>query len=76
MTSSEKQIEVVELEVQVINQIGKCTLINEDCITAMDKLIAEGIKVDCVLTDPPYEYDNGSGGGEKWLPSKKHQINK
>lgn len=49
------------MEAQAINQIGKCTLINEDCITAMDKLIAEGIKVDCILTDPPYEY--GSIGG-------------
>ena len=56
-----KVIEVAELEAQAINQIGKCTLINEDCITAMDKLIAEGIKVDCILTDPPYEY--GSIGG-------------
>lgn len=61
MTSLEKQTEVVELEALAINQIGKCTLINEDCITAMDKLIAEGIKVDCILTDPPYEY--GSAGG-------------
>ena len=50
------------MEAQAINQIGKCTLINEDCITAMDKLIAEEIKVDCVLTDPPYEYNNGRGG--------------
>ena len=63
MTSSERLTGEVEQEAQVINQIGRCTLINEDCITAMDKLIAEGIKVDCVLTDPPYEYDNGSGGG-------------
>ena len=62
MTSSEKQIEVAELEAQAINQIGKCTLINEDCITAMDKLIAEGIKVDCILTDPPYEYGSIGGG--------------
>lgn len=50
MMSSENQIEVAGLAVQAINQIGKCTLINEDCVTAMDKLIAEGIKVDCVLT--------------------------
>ena len=62
MTSSERLTGVVELEAQAINQIGKCTLINEDCITAMDKLIAEEIKVDCVLTDPPYEYNNGRGG--------------
>lgn len=62
MTSLGKLTEVVELEAQVINQIGKCTLINEDCITAMDKLIAEGIKVDCILTDPPYEYGSSRGG--------------
>lgn len=61
MMNLEKLIEAVELEAQAINQIGKCTLINEDCITAMDKLIAEGIRVDCILTDPPYEY--GSIGG-------------
>lgn len=29
-------------------------LIHGDCLTEMDKLIAEGIKVDLVLTDPPY----------------------
>ena len=75
MMSSERLTGVAELEAQAINQIGKCTLINEDCITAMDKLIAEGIKVDCILTDPPYEYNNGRGGWQ-WLPSKKHQSNK
>ena len=25
-----------------------------DCLYIMDKLIEEGIKVDCILTDPPY----------------------
>ena len=25
-----------------------------DCLEVMDKLIEEGVKVDCVLTDPPY----------------------
>lgn len=29
-------------------------LINNDCIVAMDQLIDENIKVDLVLTDPPY----------------------
>ena len=27
---------------------------NGDCLEVMDKLIEEGIKVDCILTDPPY----------------------
>ena len=30
------------------------TTINEDCLNAMDKLIAEGITVDAIITDPPY----------------------
>lgn len=25
-----------------------------DCLEVMDMLIAKGIKVDCILTDPPY----------------------
>ena len=29
-------------------------LIKGDCLLEMDKLIANGIKVDMVLTDPPY----------------------
>ena len=27
---------------------------NGDCLEIMDRLIEEGIKVDCILTDPPY----------------------
>ena len=29
-------------------------LYNGDCLEVMDKLIEEGIKVDCIITDPPY----------------------
>ena len=29
-------------------------LYNGDCLEVMDKLIEEGVKVDCVLCDPPY----------------------
>ena len=29
-------------------------LINGDCLVKMDKLIAEGVKVDAIITDPPY----------------------
>lgn len=29
-------------------------LYNGDCLEVMDRLIEEGIKVDCVITDPPY----------------------
>ena len=29
-------------------------IIQGDCLEVMDKLIKEGVKVDCILTDPPY----------------------
>ena len=29
-------------------------LYNGDCLEVMDRLIDEGVKVDCILTDPPY----------------------
>jgi len=29
-------------------------LINDDCLIAMDKLIAENIVVDAIICDPPY----------------------
>ena len=32
-------------------------LYNGDCLEIMDKLIEEGMKVDCILTDPPYLID-------------------
>lgn len=32
-------------------------LYNGDCLEVMDNLIKEGVKVDCILTDPPYLID-------------------
>ena len=34
--------------------MSKCQLIQGDCLEEMDKLIDDGVKVDLVLTDPPY----------------------
>ena len=34
--------------------IGGCELYNGDCLAVMDALIAQGVKVDMILTDPPY----------------------
>ena len=31
-------------------------LIQGDCLEEMDRLIKEGVKVDAVITDPPYQY--------------------
>ena len=33
-------------------------LIQGDCLEEMDKLIKKGIKVDCIITDPPYGTTN------------------
>ena len=32
----------------------KYKLYKGDCLEVMDKLIEEGVKVDMILTDPPY----------------------
>ena len=37
-------------------------LYNGDCLEVMDKLITEGIKVDTIIIDPPYELDNHGKG--------------
>ena len=37
-----------------IIQINNSILINEDCLKAMDFLIEKGVKVDAIITDPPY----------------------
>ena len=37
-------------------------LYNGDCLEVMDKLIEEGIKVDTIIIDPPYELDNHGKG--------------
>lgn len=45
------------------NKVFKDGIIfNEDCLKVMDGLIAKGVKVDAIITDPPYEQDNHGGG--------------
>lgn len=36
-------------------------LYNGDCLKVMDELIARGVKVDAVITDPPYELEKHGG---------------
>lgn len=33
----------------------ECILLNGDCISYMDRMIEKGIKVDCIITSPPYD---------------------
>lgn len=52
------------------------TLINDDCLKAMDKLIADGVVVDAIITDPPYgttacKWDSVVPFDEMWLRLNK-----
>lgn len=38
-------------------------LCNGDCLEVLDKLIEQGVKVDCIITDPPYDVSCTNGGG-------------
>lgn len=51
-------------------KIDDCLLINGDCLEVMDKIIEQNIKVDAIITDPPYRVI--SGGNEKGL-SYRHK---
>ena len=42
-------------------------LFNGDCLEVMDKLIEEGVKVDAIICDPPYELENHGKGKNKFL---------
>ena len=49
-----------------------CKLYKGDCLEVMDRLIEEGIKVDMILTDPPYgttacKWDNVIPFDEMWI---------
>ena len=51
-------------------------LYNGDCLEVMDKLIADGVKVDAIITDPPYgttacKWDNVIPFDEMWLRLNK-----
>ena len=37
-----------------MEEIMSCKLIQGDCLEEMSKLIDEGVRVDMILTDPPY----------------------
>lgn len=37
-----------------MNNNEEYKLYNGDCLAVMDKLIEQGVKVDAIITDPPY----------------------
>ena len=40
-------------------------LFNGDCLEVMDKLIEQGVKVDAIITDPPYKLTSGGHANTK-----------
>lgn len=59
--------------------MSNVTLYNRDCIECMDELIANGTKVDCIITDPPYLTTargnaGNSGGMFQKLINRKGQV--
>ena len=48
------------------------TLFNGDCLEVMDTLIKEGIKVDAIITDPPYQ--TTACAWDTLIPFNKHII--
>ena len=50
-------------------------LINGDCLKEMDKLIERGVKVDCIVTDPPYKITQRGNGGNSGGMFQKKEVN-
>ena len=49
-------------------------LFNADCFDVMQSMIDDGITVDCIITDPPYELDLTGAGTCQVSQSKRKQI--
>ena len=47
-------------KIKIYNKDDNIRLYNGDCLDILDKLIEEGIKVGCIITDPPYGTTNCS----------------
>lgn len=41
-------------ELQKVGVVGDCTLVNAECLQAMDILIEQWVVVDAIITDIPY----------------------
>lgn len=65
----------------------KIKLYNGDCLEVMDRLIEEGVKVDAIITDPPYKtisggvsikdgmiLSDGTNCSNKWLKKDKGSM--
>lgn len=46
-----------------------------DCLEVMDKLIEQDVKVDCIITDPPYKITARGNGGNSGGMFQKKEVN-
>lgn len=53
--------------------IGKSLLYNGDCYKVLNRLIKNKVKVDAVITDPPYLFDS-HGGTKAPLAARQHKV--
>jgi site-specific DNA-methyltransferase (adenine-specific) len=53
----------------IIKELNDIELRNGDCLEVMDKLIADGVVIDAIITDPPYKVISGGKPKHKGQPS-------
>lgn len=51
------------------------SLYKGDCLDVMDKMIEDEVKVDLVITDPPYDIQNTTAGGSSELAKSFQGVN-
>ena len=67
---------------KLIKKDKNIKLYQGDCIAVMDRLIARGVLLDSVCTDPPYHLTSinkrfaKTGGADRKLPKKHHQYHR
>lgn len=57
------------------NEDKSIRIVNEDAIKFMDLLISKQIKVDCIITDPPYKITARGNGGNSGGMFQKKEVN-
>lgn len=56
-------------------KVDEHILMNGDCIEVMNKMIEKKVKVDCIITDPPYKITARGNGGNSGGMFQKKEVN-
>jgi site-specific DNA-methyltransferase (adenine-specific) len=68
-------MEMVKIDNFTYTSVGNNILFQGDCLDVMDSLIEKGVKVDLVITDPPYQIDNTKTGGKSNFAKSIQGVN-